>query len=97
MAERRDRPPGLPFAQRVQNLRRDAWWFVVRIIQRLLSGSRGEVSALEQALRLQERLVIVAMVVASVVPALLLLASSHSRRRIRSPLRPRAARRPTWR
>ena len=74
MAERRDRPPGLPFAQRVQNLRRDAWWFVVRIIQRLLSGSRGEVSALEQALRLQERLVIVAMVVASVVPALLLLA-----------------------
>lgn len=74
MAERHDRPRGLPFAQRLQNLRRDAWWFVVRIIQRLLSGSRGEVSALEQALRLQERLVIVAMVVASVFPALLLLA-----------------------
>lgn len=62
MAERHDRPRGLPFAQRLQNLRRDAWWFVVRIIQRLLSGSRGEVSALEQALRLQERVVIVAMV-----------------------------------
>ena len=74
MAHKPDDFNGLPLSQRVQNLRRDAWWFVVRIIQRLLSGSRGEVSALEQALRLQERLVIVALVVASVFPALLLLA-----------------------
>lgn len=61
-------------AERVRALRERLWWLVVRVIQRLLAGSRGEVTALEQALRLQERLVILAMVLASVVPALLLLA-----------------------
>lgn len=67
-------PPERPTpAERVRALRGRLWWFVVRVIQRLLSGSQGEVTALEQALRLQERLVVLAMVVASVFPALLLL------------------------
>lgn len=67
-------PPARPtLSERVRALRERLWWFVVRVIQRLLSGSRGEVTALEQALRLQERLVVLAMVLASVVPALLLL------------------------
>ena len=43
-------------AERVHALRGRLWWFVVRVIQRQLSGSQGEVTALEQALRLQERL-----------------------------------------
>lgn len=70
-----DRPPTrLTLAERVRALRERLWWLVVRGLQRLLAGSRGEVTALEQALRLQERLVVLAMVVVSVVPALLLLA-----------------------
>lgn len=59
--------------ERVRALRGRLWWLVVRLIQRLLAGSRGEVTALEQALRVQERLVILALVLASVVPALVLL------------------------
>lgn len=70
-----DRPPPsrLSFIERLRALRERLWWLVVRLIQRLLAGSQGEVTALEQALRLQERLVVLAMVLASVVPALLLL------------------------
>ena len=60
-------------SERLRAGRTALWWFVVRIIQRLLVSSRGEVTALEQAIQLQERLVILALVVISVVPALGLL------------------------
>lgn len=48
-------------------------WFALRMLQRLLVSGRGEVSALERALRLQERLLILALVTATVLPALIIL------------------------
>lgn len=51
-----------------------ARWMFTMLVKRLLVSGRGEVHALEQAIHLQERLVVLVVVFATVVPSLLLLA-----------------------